>query len=158
MVISVLTPTERAIMGLKKGESGVFVIPDATVKQLREYRSPTKTNITTPSKQNDTVTQTITTERRSADWLDVVGSFFPPAQLFNIGRDPVGTERPVFTTTGTPEALAEFQGLTGGIPSTDTGDTLSGALEGLGSLMKYAVPLVGIGLILSVFGKVKRLF
>ena len=175
MAITVLTPTERIIAGVKKGQTGIVNIPTLTTKQIQKLRTtptitpsaPTKKitdTVKAPSQKSDTVTQTISTKTREADWLDIAGTFFPPAKLLTLGRMPVGTVTPTVEYTGTPEALASYADITGmgkgnAAPTqTDPLSTLSTGLGKIGEVIPVLLLITLAGAGLGLFSQFKGLF
>jgi len=174
MGITVLTPTERRIAGIKKGQSGVVNIPTLTVKQIQKLRT---TPTTTPSSggggasntnssgkkkttntNQDQVSITNTTTQTPWDPMDILGAIFPPAQLLNIGQLPPGTTVPTQTITGPPGAINQLTGPTADITAEDNSGLFDGLTKDFGGILKIAIPLIGLGFIASTMKSFKGLF
>jgi len=181
MALTVLTDIEKRIAGIKKSSSSVAVIPNTTIKQIQSYRAAkttatkkkttnTTTNTTSSggggstatttsnSSSSNTVKATIGTKTESADWLDILGAVFPPAQLLNIGQLPVGTQTPTVTYEGTPEALNSLNGPSAGIVAEESTDLFGDLTNQFGGILKIAIPLIGLGFIASTMKSFKGLF
>lgn len=107
---------------------------------------------------NNKVSIDVGTETRYPDLADLVGSFFPPVQLlYNMGRDPIGTQKPAIKITGDPSAINQLQGPIAKPVSDD--DLGLGKITGqFGSLITIAIPLLLIGFAASTLKSFKGLF
>ncbi len=141
-------------------------IPTVAEKQIMEISKPIiKTPIQIPTAPKgrgagETITQKITQPTQGMDWIKAVGSVFPPVKLLDIGRQPVGTLLPpVIETTGTPEAMAQYQAIAP-TPTTapTTTDPFAGALKGIESGLNLASAALPIMLGVMLMTQVKGLF
>ncbi len=139
-------------------------IPTVAEKQIMGTQ---ETIIRTPTiapsikeKAAGNITKTDTT--RGVDPWSYAGSllFGVPGAIAS-GVMALQKDTPVTRVTGKPEDVAKFTGMTGGIssvPNAGAADPFGGALESIGTGLKYAGILIPVGLGVMLLSQVKGLF
>jgi len=145
-----------------KGEYGYFTGKNQiTVAKTGDkgYKKTNSNNVISGKKNDDKVNVNVKTDTRGVELLDIGGAIFPPLGLLNIGRDPIGTQRPVFDISGSPAAMAQYEQMGGG-PAFENkpDDGLGGALSSIGSGLSIAGALIPIGLGIMLLSQIKGLF